>query len=121
MRYKKRNSGKMIKYFFFVSYLHLHASHLLSQGRTDVQQILEAAANHGMPITHEIERSWSTHLDVPYISGQIFGGILQITEGSINVSMSREAGTNRGLELWRLINKEWLSKSILVLQQYKQA
>ena len=56
------------------------------------------------------------NLNVPFASQLIFDGLLMIVPGSFLSRAAIEAGEGNGLEVWRLIYKEWRNKSPLVME-----
>ena len=65
-----------------------------------------------MPITKAMEQTMTTpQLDVPMVSSHIFSGLVHITTGSVMQRLVHEAGKGNGLEVWRLIFKEWKNKA----------
>ena len=90
----------------------LQAEDLITGGRGDVQKLLDYVAKSGMPITKDMEATWSSPTcDVVSISAQIYSGLIHITTGGIMQRLATEAGKGCGLEIWRLIQREWRSES----------
>ena len=100
----------------------LQAEDYLAPGRPEIQQLLTYAATSGMPITKQVEATWSTpQLDVPTVSATIFSGIMSITTGAVLNRLVLQAGKGNGLEMWRLIFHEWRNKSPQVMSTYRNA
>ena len=105
-----------------VQLLWIQAEDYLAPGRRDIQQLLTYAATSGMPITKQVEATWSTpQLDVPTVSATIFSGIMSITTGAVLNRLVLQAGKGNGLEMWRLIFHEWRNKSPQVMPTCRNA
>ena len=85
-------------------------------------KLFEYSAASGVPITKAVEQAMSTpHMNVPDISASIYSGLIYITTGSIMKRLVTEAGKGNGLEIWRLIYREWKSKSPQVMTTFRTA
>ena len=60
-------------------------------------------------------------MNVPAISVSIYSGLIDITTGSVIKRLVTEAGKGNGLEIWRLIYREWKSKTPQVMTTYRTA
>ena len=69
-----------------------------------------------------MENAISKHgTNAPYISSQVFSGLLDITTGPIMQRLTLRAGRGNGLEVWRLIYQEWRNKRPIVMEAYRRA
>ena len=102
------------------SHWEIQAEDYLPAGNPEVMQLLSYAAESGIPITKDVERTMATpQLNAPDISGQIYSGFIYITTGSTMRRLVTEAGKWNGLEIWQLIYREWKNKSPHVMSTYR--
>ena len=99
----------------------MQAEGFLSDGRPEITELLENAITAGVPITRDVERAMVSSMDIPWVSSQIFNGLLQITAGSVMERLALQVGKGHGLEVWRLIHAEWRSKAPQVMETYRVA
>ena len=75
-----------------------------------VRKMLAWASEQTETITEQMEASWCPF--GPQISQVVSGGLLRVTSDSLRARRGRAAGKGRGLEYWRLIVREYKSKSV---------
>ena len=94
----------------------------LSAGREEVRQLLDFATRAPNPITRTQEAETTGYaLDVAQASTAIFDGLAFCIAPSLLSRKAREAGEGRGFELWRLIHREYSSRSGPVLEAKRRA
>ena len=71
-------------------------------------------------IIREKEQTLShMHFNVPSISGTIYDSLLSLVTGGILSRLALDVPEGRGLEMWRMIYAEWVSKSPHVMETYR--
>ena len=90
----------------------------LAGGVDRVRQLLEWAskADQKLDYSWESTEASSSGLDVVSISGNIFDALASCLAPQLMSRIAREAGENRGFEAWRLVYREFHSKSVFVLE-----